>query len=94
MRCTWHLSGLWRLWGGPPGAGERAGVFAVNYKDDDWLPATVPGDVHSTLVAVGRIPEPYYHTNVDAVRWVEERNGGTVRPSMFPRRQKSFTEIS
>lgn len=73
MRCTWHLSGLWRLWGGPPGAGERAGVFAVNYKDDDWLPATVPGDVHSTLVAVGRIPEPYYHTNVDAVRWVEEQ---------------------
>lgn len=73
MRATWHLNGTWRLWGDAPGSGERVQVFAPDYNDQDWLPISVPGDVHTALVQAGRLPEPYYHTNVEAIRWVEEQ---------------------
>ena len=42
--------------------------------ETDWLPATVPGGVHEALLAAGRIPDPYFDRNEDAVRWVEERD--------------------
>ncbi len=37
----------------------------------EWLPARVPGDVHSDLLAAGRIPDPYVGDNLAACRWVE-----------------------
>jgi beta-mannosidase len=40
----------------------------------DWLPASVPGGVHEALLAAGRIADPYFDRNEDAVRWVEERD--------------------
>lgn len=33
----------------------------------------LPGDVHTALLAGGRIPDPYFASNEDAVRWVMER---------------------
>jgi beta-mannosidase len=39
-----------------------------------WLSATVPGGVHESLLAAGRIADPYFDRNEDAVRWVEERD--------------------
>lgn len=43
--------------------------------DDDagWLPAEVPGDVHSTLLRHGLIEDPFYDTNAEKCRWVEEK---------------------
>jgi beta-mannosidase len=38
------------------------------------LPATVPGTVHTDLMAAGRIPDPHVGVNEDAVRWVAERD--------------------
>ena len=35
-----------------------------------WYPATVPGFIHTDLVANGLIPDPYYGTNEDSVQWV------------------------
>ena len=35
-----------------------------------WSPATVPGFLHTDLVANGLIPNPYYGTNEDSVQWV------------------------
>ncbi len=35
-----------------------------------WYPATVPGFVHTDLMANGLIPDPYYGTNEDSVQWV------------------------
>ncbi len=67
------LNGTWRLWGTTPGEGEQQGVFADDYDDSHWLPAPVPGDVHSALLAAGHIPDPYYHDNVEALGWIEER---------------------
>lgn len=37
----------------------------------EWLPACVPGDVHSDLLAAGRIPDPYQGKGLAACRWVE-----------------------
>ena len=38
------------------------------------LPATVPGTVHTDLLALKRIPDPYIDLNEKAVQWIEERN--------------------
>ena len=38
----------------------------------NYQPATVPGTVHTDLLANGRIPDPYVGTNESKVRWVED----------------------
>ena len=38
----------------------------------EWLTAVVPGGVHESLLAAGRIPHPYAADGVDRVRWVED----------------------
>ena len=53
------LSGVWTL--ADAGGGEA-------------VPMPVPGDVHSALVAAGRIPDPYHGRNEYAVRWVADRD--------------------
>lgn len=50
---------------------------AWEFREDDsleWLPATVPGTVHTDLLALKRIPDPYIGLNEKAVQWIEERN--------------------
>ncbi len=39
---------------------------------DDWLPATVPGGVHTDLLALGMIPDPFVADNELKVQWVAE----------------------
>ncbi len=39
---------------------------------DEWLPATVPGGVHTDLMALGRIPDPFVGDNEKHVQWVAE----------------------
>jgi beta-mannosidase len=36
----------------------------------EWLNATVPGCIHTDLMAHGIIPDPFYGTNEDSVQWV------------------------
>ena len=67
------LNDGWKLKDYDPGAGEAAQSHAADQADADWLPAQVPGDVHTSLWAAGRIPDPYYHMNVEQVQWVEDR---------------------
>ena len=43
---------------GPPGFGV-------------WIPAEVPGCVHTDLLRVGKIPEPFSGTNEKALQWIE-----------------------
>ena len=38
----------------------------------EWLPATVPGGVHTDLLALGRIPNPFVDDNEKHVAWVAE----------------------
>jgi len=39
---------------------------------DQWLAASVPGCVHTDLLAAGKIPDPFYRDNERAVQWVGE----------------------
>jgi beta-mannosidase len=41
---------------------------------DDWLPGQVPGGVHTDLLALGRIPDPFVQDNEKRVQWVAERD--------------------
>jgi len=38
----------------------------------EWSPATVPGGVHTDLLALGRIPDPFVGDNEKRVQWVAE----------------------
>jgi beta-mannosidase len=40
----------------------------------DWAPAIVPGGVHESLMAIGRIDDPYRDENESSIRWIEERD--------------------
>lgn len=35
-----------------------------------WLPAEVPGCVHTDLMRAGRIPDPFYGTNELDLQWI------------------------
>ncbi|MFN2148693.1 MAG: beta-mannosidase [Anaerolineales bacterium] len=39
---------------------------------ESWLPAIVPGGVHTDLIALGHIPDPFVGDNEKRVRWVAE----------------------
>ncbi len=38
----------------------------------EWLPGSVPGGVHTDLLAAGRIPDPFMGDNEKRVQWVAE----------------------
>ncbi|CAM3326938.1 MULTISPECIES: beta-mannosidase [Paenibacillus] len=40
----------------------------------DWLPAEVPGCIHTDLYRNGRIPDPFYGTNEHDLQWIDKRN--------------------
>ncbi|MFN8394262.1 MAG: glycoside hydrolase family 2 protein [Bacteroidia bacterium] len=41
-------------------------------KEKEWLPATVPGTVHTDLFAAKLIPDPYYGNNEADLQWIEQ----------------------
>ncbi len=53
------LNGRWQF--------KQAGSTHTN-----WLEATVPGCVHTDLLAAGAIPDPYYRDNERQVMWIGE----------------------
>ena len=62
---TMNLSGAWKMADFDPGQGEPAGAAGPGFDDGEWLPATVPGDVHTSLLTLGEIPDPFYDYNVE-----------------------------
>jgi beta-mannosidase len=55
---------------------------------EEWLQATVPGGVHTDLLAIGRIPDPFVGDNEKRVQWVAEadweyRRNFTCPPEML-----------
>ena len=43
---------------------------------DEWHPATVPGSVQRDLLKLNILPDPYYGTNEEKVKWVEDEKMG------------------
>ncbi len=67
LNANWMLQGFDRLEEIP------AAVHRTGYDKGDWLEAAVPGDVHSTLLAHGRIEDPFVSTNDQKCRWIERK---------------------
>lgn len=62
----------------------------------EWLPATVPGGVHTDLLALGMIPDPFFGDNEKTVQWVTEidweyRKIFTASPELFTEQQVTLT---
>ncbi len=52
---------------------------------EDWVPAKVPGCVHTDLLAAGKIPDPFYRENEKAVQWVGQSDWVYRRTFDVPR---------
>ncbi len=42
--------------------------------ENEWLPATVPGDVHLDLLANKKISDPFYRDNESRLQWIENES--------------------
>ncbi|MBK9928067.1 MAG: glycoside hydrolase family 2 protein [Anaerolineales bacterium] len=48
-----------------------AGQWTFRQLDtNEWMPATVPGGVHTDLLALGKIPDPFIGDNEKQVQWI------------------------
>jgi len=63
----------WKLSDFAPGEGVACAAYAEPFDDAAWIPAEVPGDVHTALIGAGRLPDPFYDRNELACAWVEDR---------------------
>lgn len=63
----------WRLKDFDVGAGIKVGAHGLTQSGDGWIPVDVPGDVHTALIAAGRLDDPFYDQNELKARWVEDR---------------------
>jgi beta-mannosidase len=45
-----------------------------NVAENKWMPAKVPGTVHTDLLSNKIIPEPYYGNNEKSLQWIEEKD--------------------
>src|SRR5688572_20375687 len=43
-----------------------------NQKESKWYKATVPGTVHTDLLATKLIPDPYYRDNESKLQWIDK----------------------
>jgi beta-mannosidase len=65
-------------------------VTPAGSSEDPWLPATVPGCVHTDLLASGKIGDPFYRLNEHEQQWIENesweyRTSLTVAPATLAR---------
>ncbi len=66
--CAWQFGQVpQQHWTREPGVNSPYDLPLVA----EWLPAAVPGTIHSDLLAAGRIADPFLGNNLEACRWVE-----------------------
>jgi beta-mannosidase len=52
---------------------DLGGAWEVSASgSNDWFAATVPGCIHTDLLAAERIPDPFYRDNEKRVQWISE----------------------
>ena len=58
----------------------QAQILSANWQfrkagdSTEWMPATVPGTVHTDLVKNNKIPDPFYRDNESKVQWVDRED--------------------
>ncbi|MHB1021092.1 MAG: glycosyl hydrolase 2 galactose-binding domain-containing protein [Acidobacteriaceae bacterium] len=60
---TWELDGGWQLIAAPKVHADGAAISESSFASKNWMAATVPGTVLSTMVDRGIYPDPYYGLN-------------------------------
>lgn len=87
--CAWEpLVSIGRAATTPPKPRrlKLTGTWSVSEAGkDEWFSATVPGCVHTDLLAAGKIPDPFYRDNENAVQWVGKSNWVYKRAFFVPR---------
>ncbi len=56
----------------------------VEIGSDEQIPARVPGCVHTDLLAAGKIDDPFYRDNEDALHWIGEADWAYTRTFKVP----------
>jgi beta-mannosidase len=69
-----NLNGPWQVRHEALGVIGLHGLKTVTEAKTDWMPATVPGEVHLDLMAAGLMEEPLFSVNAPRWRWVEDRS--------------------
>ncbi|MEZ4983030.1 MAG: hypothetical protein R2769_15890 [Saprospiraceae bacterium] len=59
QKTTLNLNGEWKF--------RKVG-------DEKWMPATVPGTVHTDLYDNGVIENPFYRTNESKLQWIDKED--------------------
>ncbi len=72
---TLSLDGDWKFRVMPAGSSVTPELLSSG----EWLPATVPGGVHTDLMAASRIPDPFHRLNNNEAAWVAEKDWLFVR---------------
>jgi beta-mannosidase len=59
---------------------------------NDWLPATVPGDIRLDLLRAGKISDPFFAANNEESQWVDSRDWWYIRdlPLEHERDERAF----
>jgi beta-galactosidase/beta-glucuronidase len=71
-----------------------AGTWEFHQADmDEWLPASVSGSVHTDLLALGCVPDPFVADNEARVQWVAESDW-TMTSYIVEQHQKNASGIS
>ena len=65
-------SANWRLGQAPEGTDPEHASWDELEQVDEWLPATVPGNIRADLVRAGRLPDLSLGTQAEASRWVDD----------------------
>jgi beta-mannosidase len=76
MACTFFLS-LFTGCESPKTESMNIREISKNWQfrqngQNEWLPATVPGTVHTDLLANGKIKDPFYRLNEHDVQWIDK----------------------
>jgi beta-mannosidase len=67
------LNDNWKIQQFDVGAARDLEIASPEYIDYFWMTASVPGDVHSTLIQRKLIDDPFYGHNDLKCQWVEEK---------------------
>ena len=76
--ATLCLGGISLSCGARAASGQLAGLSlngaweAAQAGKNDWIPARVPGCIHTDLLAAGKISDPFYRDNEKSVQWIGE----------------------
>ncbi|WP_163194313.1 beta-mannosidase [Clostridium thermarum] len=59
----------------------------------EWLDVEVPGDVHSTLLKYKKIEDPFYSTNAEKCRWIEDKTWWYKKSFNFERELQESDKV-